>query len=264
LLTVSLEMVGLMTFFYGIVGFIVWLVNDIIDVRNKNYSFINNLPLLLLLSPLLFLWVVFYAGGPGVKFPSITLDSLINKDFSLFNEVNIRYGIQALPFAVIFTALLASKSRVLYTFIAFVCMLQVATYFTKDINLIFSLPARYAYAFPLEKSTYQKTQEWLGQNYDGGLVMLSVNANDPAAFYFPIPYKNYIFEGTDKFWKTSIKNPTKHAEWIIMQNVPKPKFIGGAGSTDLVAYYLMDTDALRNNYSLMHKDDYFLIYKRNQ
>lgn len=259
--SITVEMVGILTATVGLLGLFYWVTKLSISAQRGNKTpLINSIPIAVTVAPYAFVLFTFFYTSPYTIFPPLTLDNLLSDQFNLHDELNIRYGIQSLPFFAILIGLLASSNKIISGLVVSLLLVQLGLFFKPIINLAYYLPINAAHSFPPSKAKVLKTADWLQANYDGGLVLISVYQNDPHAFYFPIPYRNYIFEGTGNYWKESLVNPTKYAKWIIIKNSPKVTRLGTT-NTDVVSYYLKDEPLLLNNYDEVYKDELFLIYK---
>lgn len=229
-------------------------------VKEMNWKF-SAIPFVLFIAsvPLLFLILSSFKGTALVKNPPVDKNMILNPYFYQSTEYNIRYGLTSLPLLIIFTALLFSSHILLKGFFVLFSIVQLVIMYIGYPTTIYSFPHRYLYV----GSEYdEKAVDWFHQNYDGGLILISAIANDQFMYSLKIPFKNYIYEGTNKYWKESVVNPVKYAKWIMMQNGAKVTSVGG--SADFVSYYLQDTDVLKNNYDLVYKDAKMIVYKIKQ
>lgn len=250
-----LQMNGIIFVIPLLIGFVLLVPKSLF--QKKNWKFCAT-PFVIFIAavPLLFLILSSFKGTALVKNPPVDKNMILNPYFYQNTEYNIRYGMTSLPLLIIFTALLFSSHTLLKGFFVLFTVFQLIIMYIGYPTTIYSFPHRYLYV----GSEYdEKAVDWFHQNYDGGLILISAIANDQFMYSLKIPFKNYIYEGTNKYWKETVVNPVKYAKWIMMQNGTKVTSVGG--SADFVSYYLQDTDILKNNYDLVYKDAKMIVYK---
>lgn len=251
----SLEMNGFLYFLPLVLSPVIFFYFSKSLKSDKN-SLAVILSLFITLAPALFLILSSFKGTAIIRYPEINWQTLSNNSFHYAYEYNIRYGLLALPFLIILFAILFSGHKYLLILFSFIAAVQIVLQFADRPVAFFSFPKRYLY---IKGQTDTSLIDWFHKHYDGGLILASAIANDQLMFSLKIPYKNYIYEGTNLYWKESVVNPTKYARWIMFQNGPKVTNTGG--SSDFVSYYLQDTDVLNSNYDLIYKDKDIVFYK---
>jgi hypothetical protein len=212
-------MSGILVFFLSLIGYLMLVVSFIKKIIKK-HDITKYLPLITVSTILFFLLIYGYQKGyiPPVDFEAITLQHILSKRFDFFapsthlsNLPNIRYGIEMLPFIAIFVGFFAARGRILF-FIAilFVCF-QVYTNYETSLLLQFSIP--YAARYNILPAAV-----WFKSHYpNDGLVLVSDNLNEQFIFETGLSYNHFIYEGTRQYWNTSIKDPSRYADWVVYQ-----------------------------------------------
>jgi hypothetical protein len=235
-ITSIIHMCGLITFVLGLVGFLYSLASR----ENRKYSYLFFLPLAI------FLFMVgSLTKNTVIIQPPITLMSLLDKSLDTAHEFNIRYGLSFLPFLTVFAFLLAKKSKFILLGIVLLLTLQTVAYFYTPLNLTYQLGKNRSYSVTSES-------KWMKKNYNGGLILISALRNDRQMNEFGLPYKRYIYEGTQKYWKTSLKKPDTYASWIFMR--------ANSSDSDNVTKALRGKVDLEK-YDLVYSKGDILIYK---
>jgi hypothetical protein len=54
------------------------------------------------------------------------------------------------------------------------------------------------------------------KNYDSGPILISASGFEDQMFQMGFPYKTFIHEGNNKYWKESLDHPARYAAWIIL------------------------------------------------
>lgn len=239
-------MLGIPVMFLSIFGNII-LVIDFIKrfIQKREYAFL--LPLFVT-SVVLILFLVFgYYRGiiPPIGTPPFTFSTILTKSSNFVSNSNIRYGIIFLPIAAVVIGYFSAKKRIIAG-IVFICIIvQVIAYFYTPLFLSFQLQKTWNYSVP----TYT---QWFRAHYTGGLILLSANKYEPFMLQSNLPYKTFIYEGSQKYWTDSLKEPSKYASWVIMD----PSVNG-----DFLAKYLKNPHDLQNNFKVVYQKGTFKIYK---
>lgn len=201
------------------------------------------------------LFVVFtlFRGNIPLFLPELTIQNLTNKNTSLMNEYNIRYGLNLFPFIAIMLGFIASRSKYLLMLVVVVLLVQIYTTFWTQYFTVYQLPMKLS---SVSESRTGKTEAsvWLKNNYDGGLIMISALKHDPEMFYLGIDYKDFIHEGAGKYWLDSRKDPQKYATWIFMSKYYK-------SNDDSVTKFIAKNQNLNKFFNLVYDDGSFQIYK---
>lgn len=185
---------------------------------------------------------------PLLELPAFSLETLLTRASNLVITSNIRYGLILAPIIAIFAGLIASKNLVLKMLVFIIIGAQIVSTFVGPYFLLFQLPIA-------KKYYVTEHAQWFKEHYDGGLVLISANRYEPFMLQVGIPYKSFIYEGSQQYWLDSLKNPTKYATWVVLNE-------GLVGDT--VAKYLVDKNILKTKYNLEYesKTQGYKIYKR--
>lgn len=251
----SLEMNGVLFIIPVVLGVFIFLYFAAVAVHKRKLT-ITLVVILIASAPGLFLMLSSFRGTALVRGPSVNSLMFTNFLYYLGDEYNLRYGLLTLPFLVVFTSLIFSLNTVTRILFIVFALTQIGVMYWGKPNTVYSFPAHYLNVASYNDQTFVNR---FHEIYDGGLILTSAIANDQVLYSLKIPYKNYIYEGTNKYWRESVINPTKHATWILMKNGPKVTNTGG--SSDFVSYYLQDTVILADNYDLVYRDEKMLLYK---
>jgi hypothetical protein len=235
--SVSLWTSGVFTVIMGLIG-ILWFI-----VRPVRLF----LPLLIISLTLFVLLVVGYYKGfvPHIEFPVVYLGNI--REWHVYADNNVRYGMVLLPCLLFFAAFAASRSKLLFI----ICLLFAFE------QLFFSIYNPQLFQYPFYKSwRYPQVVDvpWFRDHYDGGLVLIAASRHEPFMFQSGIDYKNYIYEGTRDYWNDSMIRPSKHATWVIYDD----------GITNESVTYSMTKAGLsdiQKNYDLVYKRMGFHVYK---
>ncbi len=225
----------------------------------------RNLYLIGLLLPLsLFVFVAFtvYRGSIPLDLPTLDWKAVTSANISAKSEYNIRYGILMLPMLAIAAGWLVSLRKVGKYFsiiVIAIISVQLFSITSKQYSLTYQLAAKARDTpYGLVKNE-QHAAYWLKAHYDGGYILISALKHDPVMFYLGVDYKNYIHEGTGKYWLSARDNPDQIATWIYMYKTPS----GALNSDDSVTKYLYHSKVLETKYRIVYEDAAVQIFKRN-
>ncbi len=226
-------------------------------IYHKSFSFhdllIVGVPLI---SPLLFNTYALFKGHTIIVLPElppygIFAAGLINKPVPFFN---IRYGLMTLPAYALLIAIVFWKSgKLIKTMIILLVCIQLVAFYSDPFFKIPSLnfvTAKDIVGSRKHLPEREKGIEWFRQHYDGGLVLASSSSMDIELFENGIDLKNYITEGTRNYWSESLKDPSKYANWIILQK----------DHTDRLGKAMLKAKQLEK-FELVHQTDSFEVYK---
>lgn len=221
---------GVIITILGLVGFVFYLL------RPTRYS----LPVAIISGLIFALMVVGYSIGfiPHIEFPTVLLTGARAREWSLYADNNIRYGMILLPSLLLFTAFLAKKHTLFYYGIIGCVVLQLGLLLINPQWIQYDMSESWRYPIRAEVP-------WFRSHYDGGLVLISSARHEDFIFQSRLPYKRFIYEGTRDYWKDSLKDPSKYAKWVIYNNA-----ISGDGVTDAMT---------REGYSILKKK-FKLVY----
>ncbi len=237
---------GLIPVIYAICGYAIIVYKSL-----KNKSLLL-MPFLVPAALYLFMVLTLMRNTP-IGQPDLNITNVLSPDTSYIPEFNIRYGLIMLPWIALGSSFLfAIKYKWLKILIFLFFGIQLFSYLRPIYTIIYQIP------ISISGNNTQGTQRdkalvtWLKKNYDGGLIMISALKHDPQMFQLGYDYKTYIHEGTGMYWKKSIKDPTKYAKWIVMDNVNRD---------DQVTKYLKNSKSLKKDYDLVYNVQDIKIYK---
>lgn len=224
------------------------LVIYIINLFRSKFTISKLAPLLLFFS-LGFYTVSLYTGQASIILPTYA------QDWYPWTLSNVRYGVQMLLPAAIFVAYLASKVRFSSSLIIGLILLQSFIFLrTGDIiayqdgvgGLSSQIVSKGEDALPAEK--------WIAENYDGGLVLMDDYRRPISLVNSKIPMQNFIGVGNKPYWQESLDNPTKHAQWIIIQKA----------DTDVVWTQMKNKQILDDHFVNVFRSGNIWIYKQRE
>ena len=246
-----LWMNGILNTFLAIVGLIALIISTITTFIHKR-AYSQLIPITIN-GIVLFLFLVYgYQKEliPSIEYPLINTVSLLHKSFNFSAHSNIRYGTVMAPIIALYIGYFASKKKIATLLVVIVIGIQLYTNFYTPYFLFFQLPKAWQYSVP--ESVY-----WFKNNYDHGLILISANRHENFMFQTGFAYNNFIYEGSRKYWVTSLNDPEKYASWVIYDKNQRGDAVG--------QYLTKDARGqLRTNFTLMYDRDGFLIYRRIQ
>jgi 4-amino-4-deoxy-L-arabinose transferase-like glycosyltransferase len=252
----SAQMNGIIITSLATIGFVILVLLIIV----KRY-FISKSEYLILFIPFsIFVFMVFTLSRNGIplNIPDLTWLNLLDRSSNLYKEYNIRYGLNMIPFVAILVGFVGYRLWLTRFLVIVILFIQAITTIVGPYFTVYQLPIILAQTNETSSNKGNtEAAKWFKGNYTGGLVAISALRHDPEMFYLQFDYKNYIHEGTDKYWKVSMIEPQKHARWIYMF---RPDY-NMSSINDPVTKYLYDNQNLKDNYELAYEDDKSLIYK---
>lgn len=247
-----LHMNGLITGIFATFAIIIFLIYFMLSEKDNRKSLILAL-MILSIAPFLFIVYTIFKGNIPLSVPPITLASLLTKDTNFRSEYNIRYGLAMIPLIALSLATIGYVNKKFYYYSILIIFLQLYTTFYTPYYTIYSLPNKLARS---DVPGTNKASQWLKENYDGGLILISALKHDPVMFYLNIDYKNFIHEGAGDYWLESRSNPQKYATWIFMVNVKSDSQL-----SDSVTKYLLENNKLNQYYNIVYDEGPYIIYK---
>lgn len=235
-LTSVIHMGGLITFITALIGVIYAFISK--DLRK--YTLLLVLPLFITI-----FMIATLTRNTVIIQPPINFETVLDKSYAIMKEFNIRYGLSVFPFLIIFSGLILKRSKFLVLPFVLLIAVQTTAYFYTPLNLTYQIRQNVGYGISDETL-------WIREHYDSGLILISALQHDPDMMQFNLPYKTYIHEGTQHFWKDSLKNPHKYATWIVMEKYEK---------RDPVTRELGEKIKLNKRYKLVYDKNNILIYK---
>lgn len=230
------------------------IVFTLIKLFNKKlFNRPENLFLYLPMGVFVFTAFAVYGGFP-LELPALSISNLMNKETSYQGEYNLRYGLNMLPFVAIFIGWMVSL-RVYFKVLAIaVLLIQIVTTFWFPVYSVYQIPQNFLGKSSSHHKGINVASQWLKNNYNGGLIMISAQNHNPDMFFLGYDYKNYIHEGAGKYWLESRENPQRYATWIYMYNAQKSK-------DDSVTKYISANPNTALFYDLVYQDGTYEIYK---
>jgi len=165
-----------------------------------------------LLSPLFFHVLSLYIGFSILVVPELGTSFTSGARASWFN---VRYGLMIIPAVAVFSGYLVRKNIRLKILIIFLILLQGYLFWSQK-NIITITDG----VIGTSSLDVVDVRDWLVQNAKekDGLILTSISYNNALAFSTGMHLKRFIHEGTGKYWKESLDNPSKYAKWIVMAN----------------------------------------------
>ena len=179
----------------------------LIYIANKDFIK-RGLIISLFLTPFTFYVATLYMGQSVIFIPDV-----VPKDFE-WHMFNVRYGIMMVPVAAFFTAYLFNRVHLLSKLLIIFLLISQAVSFISGYEKVITWEDG-KYGFSSFKSPH--VESWIRENYDGGLVLIDDFARTLSIIRSGIPMQNIIYIGNKPYWEESLKEPEKHARWIIMQ-----------------------------------------------
>jgi hypothetical protein len=200
----------------GIIVSLLSLVGLLIFLLDKKQ--VAKLPLLLLLlNPFIFYIITLYLGQSVIFIPQLAPTTFT---WRLFNA---RYGLTMVAPAAFYVGYLFFK----LSQTAYLKWLKVATEVTMAGFILLQTFNFYLGKEPvitledalrgLSSAKISSAQDWLNQNYDGGLVLIDDYSRTLSIVRTNIPMKDIIYIGNKPYWQESLQEPEKYARWLIMQ-----------------------------------------------
>ncbi len=199
-LMTSLSNAGVLVFFVGVVGFVVY----ILDKEQRNKLFIATM----LLIPFIFNVFTLYAGQSVIFIPHVTPVSF---EWRLFN---VRYGVMMIPSIAIFIGFLFAKRQYIGRILIAGFILAQFGLFAIGYSSVISLADG---TEGLSSAKRPDAERWIIKNYDHGLVLIDDYARTLSIVRSGIPMQDIIYVGNKPYWDESLYAPEKYARWIITQ-----------------------------------------------
>lgn len=234
-------MVGIIPSVFSLFSIIILLYTS---VRKKSFIF---LPLLMPLSIFLFMVLTLQRNTPIVQ-PSLNMNTILSGETSRGTGFNIRYGLLLLPWVAILSSFLFVPKNILVRLVVVLLFgVQVFSYFYPKYTVIYQIPAN------IYEKPYGEFVAWMKQNYDDGKILISASSHEDQMFEMGFDYKTYIHEGTNKYWKESLDNPSRYAKWVVRDE---------GHPQDQVAHNMNRLDILEREYKLVFENNQLRVYKK--
>jgi hypothetical protein len=199
---------GFVIYALSILGLLVFVVRN----RLSNRALVAYT----LLTPYCFFWLMlFMRGHPPIMVPELPPYDAASPYW------NVRYGITALPAVALFCGYVTAGSAWRKVLVLALLAIQLGLFIfggafypsrTPEINASLALT-------PEEWATF----EWLSSSYDEGLVLMSTyKAGDTASgdtviIHSGLDNRQFIHEGTQHYWRESLIDPGRYADWIVVK-----------------------------------------------
>ncbi len=163
---------------------------------------------LILITPFIFYVLTLYAGQSIIFTPELTPESY---QWQIFN---VRYGLMMVaPIALLSGYLMGKSKVVIQGVIGLFIIFQVAYYCLPGTRVITYEDGTTG----LSASKRPDAEGWLSKNYDRGLILMDDYARTMSIIRSGIPMQRFIYIGNKPYWDESLREPEKHARWIIIQ-----------------------------------------------
>lgn len=233
------EVISLPLVINGMLGLVLCIFHHVRTIKQD--IFFQRLPIYILFIPGIFLIYALYNGNIPMSLPEIIV---AGKPGTYFN---IRYALYSLPAIAVFLSIISLKKYI-----------QLVILFAVIFGSFFLIKDG-----PLNTATIKDTrnnfvigswdtQAWIKQNYQGGYILASAATSDPIIFGTGLDIRNFITEGSGKYWEESMITPDKYAEWAILAHDER----------DMVRRHA-DMVIFTSNFSLVLRSGTFEIYKKN-
>ena len=238
---------GIVTVALGLLGFLLY-ISATIRKRISKEEIMVYLPVgIISIVVFTFLIIGYYIGFiPHIEFPPVYLTGNKVREWSLYADSNIRYGMVLLPCILLFIAFTAAKNKSFYYAVLFCVAVQFFIFIVRPQWLQYQFISSWRYPAPAN-TTFK-------ENYDGGLILISSSRHEDFIFLSGLPYKKFIYEGSREYWYDSLKNPSKYARWVIFND----QISGDGIVTNLTeeGYKI-----LLKRFHMVYQDKGFKIYK---
>lgn len=201
----------------------------------------------LLLIPYFFNIFSLYAGQSVIWLP------ILPPHFETY--FNIRYGLLMLPAAAFFIGFIATKGIVGKLLVSIIIVGQIILFLVPSLVPIQGTEVGIVTLKDTVSAVNNDTRaasDFLHNNYRDGLILVSSASEDAFIFRCAIPLKYFITEGTGHYWKESLKNPSKHATWIVFFN----------DKSDRVGKNVSHLSQLPKEYTKVYINDTYQIWKK--
>lgn len=198
----SMSNVGVLVFVLALVGLYLYLTNK--EQKHRFYI------LLIFLVPFIFNVVTLYLGQSVIFIPHITP---VDFEWRLFN---VRYGVMMVPFAAVCVGYLLYRLKWVGKLVVVGLLVAQLGLYAVGYSRVISL-ADGTVGLSSASAKIPDAQYWITENYDGGLVLVDDFARTLSIVRSSIPMNQVIYVGNKPYWPESLKEPEKHATWILMQ-----------------------------------------------
>lgn len=250
-LTATVWMNGIIPSILSLIG-AVWLLID--SIKKKKWEWF---PVGALFSLFVFMVLTINRNTP-IRQPELSIANILSFNTNFIDEFNIRYGLIMMPFIALTIAYLFSKTNKWVHILLYILLsIQLFNYVNYSYTAIYQVPVHKWQEQAQGGERNKQFVEWFQTNYDDGLILMSASRFDPQMFQLGFEYKNYIHEGTGKYWKTSLVDPAEYAKWVVVDTEANRL----SGVSDLVARNVNER-RLQQNFNRVYQREGITVYKK--
>jgi len=232
---------GMLITICSVISLLVILYTTLYAILFRKLFSKDNLILGLLISPFLFECYAIYKGNVPLNVPELT--------GGIFN---IRLGLYAVPSAILITVIgirrIAFKPAL---FIFLILLLQTFLFYPTFTQPIALTSGKEGIHDKIE------TANWIRQHYTGGRILASSAVSDPLLFDSGLNLKEFITDGSQALFLSSLIFPSKHVEYIVFSNQPVDK------KRDLVYITFSKHKNRLDKYRVIYKNAAFTIFQKS-
>ncbi len=242
---------GFITVGLGLMGMLLYF-NSFLKKTVSREKILMFMPVTIISILVFVLLIIGYYIGfiPHIEFPPVLLKGAKIRDWSIYADSNVRYGMVLLPCILLFIAFAASLSKRLLYFAALLIGLQLC------LSIVNPKLLQYPFVSSWKYSINNADARWFSTHYDGGLVLISSSRHEDFIFQSGLPYKDFIYEGTREYWRDSLNDPSKYANFIVYNT----RISGDNITTDVTP---KGSEILKKKFHLVYNNKGFEIYKLN-
>lgn len=218
---------------------VIGIVSALVSKISKTRASLLRMTIFLFLAPFVFNILALYLGHSILFMPNVLGSGWFN----------VRYGVMCLPVIAVGIAFLANVRNV-FARGALLCGIVAAIVFSFSFEPVTLQDAKEGMA----RKDLRAIGRWLSENATNPneKILISAAANDPIVFLSGFPIRRFIYEGSGKYWRESIRNPERYATWV---------FVDKKNSMDFVAENIWKKNMLQEKFDRVHEDEWFLVYK---
>ncbi len=221
----------------GTIIFILSCIATVFFLISRRYSLEVKLAVLTLFVPFGFNVLALFQGHSVLHLPELYP----------YTWFNVRYGLMMLPAAALALGLLVDRRTIASVLLIVTVLLQTGYVYAQNDIITIKDGVQGA-----SGNFLNDVGDWIHTHANTGLILVAASSNDALIFRSGLPMKQFIHEGAGKYWTESLKQPTKHAQWIIMHK-------GDIVYKELVE---KENDDFRYNYTLRYKGQFSYVYER--
>lgn len=221
----------------GVSIFVLSVIATVAFLLSRRFSLEIKLVILTLFVPFGFNILALFQGHSVLHLPELFP----------YTWFNVRYGLMLLPAAALVLGLLVDTRTIASVLLICTVFLQSGYMYAQNDIITIQDGVQGASGVFLND-----VGDWLNGHAKSGLILVAASSHDALIFRSGLPMKQFIHEGADHYWRESLDNPTRHAQWIIMHK------------GDLVYRNLVEEQNpdFLNNYTLRYKGQFSYVYER--